>query len=55
MYYPIPIHQLPVYADRKVSLTITERAAAEVLSLPIYTELSSSDAREIARRVRESL
>jgi len=55
VYYPIPIHQLPVYADRKVSLPITERAAAEVLSLPIYPELSSSDAREIARRVRESL
>lgn len=55
VYYPIPIHQLPVYADRKISLPITERAAAEVLSLPIYPELSSSDAREIARRVRESL
>jgi dTDP-4-amino-4,6-dideoxygalactose transaminase len=55
VYYPIPIHQLPVYADRKVSLPITEAAASEVLSLPIYPELSSADAREIARRVRTSL
>ncbi len=55
VYYPIPIHQLPVYADRKVSLPITETAASEVLSLPIFPELSSADAREIARRVREAL
>ena len=55
VYYPIPIHQLPVYADRKVSLPITEAAASEVLSLPIYPELSSADAREIAQRVRAAL
>ena len=55
VYYPIPIHQLPVYADRKVSLPLTEAAASEVLSLPIYPELSSADAREIARRVRAAL
>jgi dTDP-4-amino-4,6-dideoxygalactose transaminase len=29
VYYPIPIHQLPVYAERKVSLPITEAAASE--------------------------
>lgn len=55
IYYPIPIHQLPVYAERKVSLPITERAANEVLSLPIYPELSSADAKEIAQRVRAAL
>jgi dTDP-4-amino-4,6-dideoxygalactose transaminase len=55
VYYPIPIHQLPVYGDRKVSLPITETAASEVLSLPIYPELSSADARGIAQRVRAAL
>lgn len=55
VYYPIPIHQLPVYAERKVSLPITEVAASEVLSLPIFPELSSADAKEIARRVRAAL
>jgi len=55
VYYPIPVHQLPVYAERKVSLPITEAAAREVLSLPIFPELSSADAREIARRVRAAL
>ena len=55
IYYPIPIHQLPVYAERKVSLPITEAAASDVLSLPIYPELSSETAREIARLVRTAL
>ncbi len=55
VYYPIPIHQLPVYAERKLSLPITEAAASEVLSLPIFPELSSETAREIARRVRAAL
>ena len=44
-----------MYADRKVALPITEAAASEVLSLPIFPELSSADAREIARRVRAAL
>ena len=55
IYYPIPIHQLPVYATLAVALPVTEAAASEVLSLPIYPELSSEQAREIARRVREAL
>jgi len=55
VYYPIPIHQLPVYADRGVSLPVTEKAASEVLSLPIFPELSSANAREIARLVRAAL
>jgi dTDP-4-amino-4,6-dideoxygalactose transaminase len=44
-----------VYADRKVSLPITEAAAAEVLSLPIFPELSSANARAIAGRVVKAL
>ncbi len=55
IYYPIPIHKLPVYADRAVALPVTETAAAEVLSLPIFPELSSANAREIARSVRAAL
>jgi dTDP-4-amino-4,6-dideoxygalactose transaminase len=55
IYYPIPIHELPVYADRRVSLPITEAAAREVLSLPIFPELSTANVREIARLVRAAL
>jgi len=39
----------------RVTLPRTEAAAREVLSLPIYPELSSDDARAIAALVREAL
>jgi dTDP-4-amino-4,6-dideoxygalactose transaminase len=55
VYYPIPNHQLPVYAGTKVELPVTEAAAAEVLSLPIYPELADGDAAEIARLLRAAL
>ena len=43
IYYPIPIHRQPAYASLGYapgSLPITERLCAEVLSLPIFPELS---------------
>jgi dTDP-4-amino-4,6-dideoxygalactose transaminase len=44
IYYPIPIHRQPAYAHLGYaagSLPITERLCSEVLSLPIFPELSS--------------
>ena len=44
IYYPIPIHLQPAYADLGYgpgSLPVTERLCAEVLSLPIFPELSA--------------
>ncbi len=43
IYYPIPIHRQPAYADRQLgpgSLPVTEQLCSEVLSLPIFPELS---------------
>ena len=43
IYYPIPIHRQPAYAGLGYgpgSLPITERLCTEVLSLPIFPELS---------------
>ena len=43
IYYPIPIHRQPAYAELATapnSLPITERLCSEVLSLPIFPELS---------------
>jgi dTDP-4-amino-4,6-dideoxygalactose transaminase len=43
IHYPIPVHLQPAYADeryRSGSLPETERAAQEVLSLPMFPELT---------------
>lgn len=49
IYYPIPCHRLPVYADRGVSMPVTELLAEEVLSLPIWPDIRPS----AQRRVRD--
>lgn len=46
VHYPVPIHLQPAYVGRlrgSDRLPETERAALEVLSLPMYPELSSKD------------
>jgi len=50
IYYPIPIHRQPAYAELGYgpgSLPVTERLAAEVLSLPIFPELSEAQQRQV--------
>lgn len=36
IYYPVPVHQLPVYKDSAPTLPVAEQLAGEVLSLPIW-------------------
>ncbi|TRZ93418.1 MAG: DegT/DnrJ/EryC1/StrS family aminotransferase [Rhodocyclaceae bacterium] len=44
IHYPVPVHKQPAYISRfPASLPITERAANEVLSLPIYPELGDDE------------
>ncbi len=44
IHYPVPIHQQPAYAKFALgNLPETERAAREVLSLPLYPEIPSAD------------
>jgi len=50
VYYPVPIHRLPAYESRR-DLPKTERAAREVLSLPIYPSLTEQELTHIAESV----
>ena len=50
MYYPIPSHRLPSF-DRALDLPETERAAREVLALPVHPALSADDLAAIAAAV----
>ena len=45
IHYPVPLHVQPAYQDRKIpagSLPVTERVANEVVSLPMYPELTET-------------
>lgn len=42
VYYPVPNHRLPAFA-RDLDLPETERAAREVLSLPVYPSLTENE------------
>lgn len=55
VYYPIPIHKQPIYRELEYRdfLPVSEKAAEEVLSLPIHPALSNDDLQEIAEATRE--
>ena len=56
VHYPLPLHRQPAYLVEgcgDVHLPTTEKAAAEVLSLPMYPELTEDQIAYIAQAVRE--
>lgn len=56
VYYPVPLHRLPVFAHLDApALLETERAAAEVLSLPMHPYLTEDDTARIAEAVSSFL
>jgi dTDP-4-amino-4,6-dideoxygalactose transaminase len=55
IHYPVPVHLQRAYKGRlpgSNSLPETERAAREVLSLPMYPELGESDLQQVIAAVR---
>jgi dTDP-4-amino-4,6-dideoxygalactose transaminase len=58
IHYPIPVHLQPAYSDlgyQPGDFPYSERAAQEVLSLPMYAELSEDQLIEIASALDEVL
>jgi dTDP-4-amino-4,6-dideoxygalactose transaminase len=54
IHYPIPVHRLPAHADlgyREGQFAHSERAAAEVLSLPMFPELTPEQSETVGRAV----
>ncbi|WP_232699711.1 DegT/DnrJ/EryC1/StrS family aminotransferase [Brevibacillus daliensis] len=56
LYYPTPVHQLPVYSGHPMpSLPVTERMSGEVLSLPIWPHITLEKQQEVVSVLLSSL
>jgi dTDP-4-amino-4,6-dideoxygalactose transaminase len=58
VYYPVPLHLQPLYASlggKPGDLRVSERASREVLSIPIYPELTRAQVERVAAALREAL
>jgi dTDP-4-amino-4,6-dideoxygalactose transaminase len=56
VHYPVPVHHQPAYKKRldlRLALPKTEKAAQQVVSLPLYPELSFEQAMVVTRAVLE--
>lgn len=55
VYYPVPVHRLPVYADCNYRLPEAEKAATEVLSLPIWPQIKNEAQGHLIEVVEDAL
>jgi dTDP-4-amino-4,6-dideoxygalactose transaminase len=56
VHYPIPLHLQPAFAEmgyRKGDFPVAERAADEILSIPLFPEMTDAQAEAVARAIRE--
>jgi dTDP-4-amino-4,6-dideoxygalactose transaminase len=58
IYYPLPLHLQPVYRDlgyQLGSLPVTEQVAHQVLSLPMFPELTPEEQEQVVYALKTSL
>lgn len=52
VYYPVPLHKLPVYFEMYCCLNEAERAAKEVISLPMWPQMPAELVEKVCRIIR---
>jgi dTDP-4-amino-4,6-dideoxygalactose transaminase len=52
IHYPSPIHFQPAYRNLAVALPVTESAADQILSLPLYPELRNEDVERVCQTIQ---
>jgi dTDP-4-amino-4,6-dideoxygalactose transaminase len=58
IHYPIPLHLQPAFAPlggAPGALPLVEKAAGEILSLPLYPEMTDDQAETVVAAVREAV
>jgi dTDP-4-amino-4,6-dideoxygalactose transaminase len=58
IHYPIPLHRQPAFAssgDAPGALPAVEKAAGEILSLPLYPEMTDEQAQAVVTTVRDAV
>jgi dTDP-4-amino-4,6-dideoxygalactose transaminase len=58
IHYPIPLHLQKAYGNlnyKKGDFPVTERVAAEIVSLPMFPQMTNQQLDEVAAKVRELL
>ncbi|HSP63715.1 MAG TPA: DegT/DnrJ/EryC1/StrS family aminotransferase [Pyrinomonadaceae bacterium] len=57
IHYPLPVHLQPAYLKQgydEISLPVTEQVAGEIISLPMYPELTREQIEFVAHTVKEA-
>jgi len=57
VYYPVPVHRLKLYQEShmRIACPISERMATEVLSLPIWPEITALQLAKVVQKLRDCL
>jgi len=56
VHYPIPLHLQPAFAElgnRRGDFPVAEKAAGEILSIPLFPEMTDDQAEAVIRAIRE--
>jgi dTDP-4-amino-4,6-dideoxygalactose transaminase len=55
LYYPVPVHRLPIYDQNSPELKIAEKCAGEVMSLPIWPAIERETQAIVVAEIKKAI